>query len=499
MDKTAQAQPEKPAQQGQVDLGDIAQREAAKAKVLPRKAIHRPVAGPGNLPVPEAPPAEQAPSEAPPRKGAEPRPEATTQASFAALSDNDTRIPPDTNGAAGPNHLMVALNSEILIQDKRGNVLSRVSLDSFWTTLGSQSTFDPRIVYDANDRRWYFAVGADARQTTSAVLIGVSLTDDPTGSWNLYKYTVDPTKLLWADFPTLGFNKTWICLQVNMFPITSGSGTFRSQVYAFPKANLFNGNGNCSVFNSTFMESIGSTQVPAVTFDPAEPTQYLLQDWNGNSGGNGFLRLYQITGAVGAETLAPVAFVSAAAPWDSQGPLAPQLGSAQRIDTGDSRMQNVLLRNGSLWAAHAVFLPAGGSASRSSVQWWQITTAGGVRQRGRVDDSSGVTFFAFPSIAVNRNNDALVGYSRFSASQFASASYSFRASGDPANTLRADTLIKAGEASYFKTFSDTENRWGDYSASTVDPTNDTDFWTIQEFAGTPSGDDRWGTWWARIG
>jgi hypothetical protein len=60
--------------------------------------------------------------------------------------------------------------------------------------------------------------------------------------------------------------------------------------------------------------------------------------------------------------------------------------------------------------------------------------------------------------------------------------------------------FKAGEATYFKTFSGSRNRWGDYSNTVVDPANDTDFWTIQEYAATPPGDgfDRWGTWWAKV-
>ena len=48
-------------------------------------------------------------------------------------------------------------------------------------------------------------------------------------------------------------------------------------------------------------------------------------------------------------------------------------------------------------------------------------------------------------------------------------------------------MLRAGDGAYFKTFSGTENRWGDYSATVVDPVNDTDFWTIQEYAANPVG------------
>ena len=102
-----------------------------------------------------------------------------------------------------------------------------------------------------------------------------------------------------------------------------------------------------------------------------------------------------------------------------------------------------------------------------------------------------------PSPSTN-TNDVLIGYSRFSADQYASANYAFRYGSDPAGTLNDDTVLKAGEASYYKIFR-TMNRWGDYSATVVDPVNDRDLWTIQEYAETPiSGSDRWGTWWGMI-
>jgi uncharacterized repeat protein (TIGR01451 family) len=45
-------------------------------------------------------------------------------------------------------------------------------------------------------------------------------------------------------------------------------------------------------------------------------------------------------------------------------------------------------------------------------------------------------------------------------------------------------------------------RWGDYTNTVVDPVNDIDMWTIQEYSATDVGpapdDDRWGTWWGRI-
>jgi hypothetical protein len=158
-------------------------------------------------------------------------------------------------------------------------------------------------------------------------------------------------------------------------------------------------------------------------------------------------------------------------------------------------------RNGTIWAAHAIFLPPD-APTRTAIQWWQLAPDGGVVQRGRLDDASGVLFYGFPSIAVNRAGDMLLGFTSFSEQQFASASYAYRGAGDPPGTLRMERVLKAGEDSYFK---DPQghggNRWGDYSATVVDPVNDRDLWTIQEYAATRdpiSLVGRWGTWWGRV-
>src|SRR5262249_11455428 len=50
------------------------------------------------------------------------------------------------------------------------------------------------------------------------------------------------------------------------------------------------------------------------------------------------------------------------------------------------------------------------------------------------------------------------------------------------NTMQAVATLKAGEDTYRKTFGGGRNRWGDYSATCVDPSDDQTLWTIQEYA-----------------
>ncbi len=413
-----------------------------------------------------------------------------------ALGDNNTFIPPDTTGSVGPNHLMTTLNSQVLIQNRTGaTAVPAVSLANFWASIGI-SPFDPRVIFDPYNSRWISTACDNSNTTTPAgFLIAVSQTNDPTGTWFLYRVaTLDAN---WMDYDNVGFNKDWIAVTVNKF---DNAGKFHgSEIYAFNKAALYAG----ATAPYKLFTSSGFTWVPAMTFDNSLNTLYLLSVYDSATGR---LHMATITGALGSETFteSSTAITSSLGGWTgssvSGADFAPQLGSTNKIDNGDDRIQNVVYRNGMLWTTHTIFLPPGGVPARSSVQWWQITpgTTPSLAQMGRIDDATGVNFYAYPSLAVNKNNDVLIGFASFSASQYASGAYAFRNSSDPPGTMRSNVLLKAGEAPYYKTYGGANNRWGDYSFTSIDPLNDTDFWTIQEYAWTHSTLDRWSTWWGHI-
>jgi cell division septation protein DedD len=474
-----------------IDFSDLAQQELTQPSVTVHPAIHRHLARPGSnagVQVEEVPPSTGGRKDRPHRS---PKP----QLSFAGTGDSGW-IPPDTQGAVGPNHVVETLNGEVQIAGRNGVVLKSVTLLNFWSSVGGiTEVFDPRVTYDPYSDRWITSGGANPSAASSAILIGVSQTGDPTGAWSLYKVAADPTATTWADAPTLGFNVNWIVVQGNMFTMANGFSS--STLWVFNKANLY---ANGAGAYTKIKEPSGFGDIPATTYDPAIATMYLAETY---SPGTAKLRISTITGAVGSEVLTTgVAFPTGSSAWRSRGAtvnFAPQLGSTQKIDTDDDRLESCVYRNDAIWISHTVFLPASSTPTRSSAQWWEIDASAGnlgaTLQFGRVDDPTNNFFYAYPSIAVNANNDALIGYSRFSASQYASANYSFRYGTDPIDTLRADTVMKAGLASYYKDFGTGDNRWGDYSATVVDPVNDLDMWTLQEYAGT---NNTWGTWWGTV-
>ena len=78
------------------------------------------------------------------------------------------------------------------------------------------------------------------------------------------------------------------------------------------------------------------------------------------------------------------------------------------------------------------------------MQWWQVTPTGDIQQLGRIENPTGQVHYAFPSIAVNRCNDVLVGFNSFSTNQYVSAEYVFRYATDPPGMVQSNVVLKAG-------------------------------------------------------
>ena len=143
-------------------------------------------------------------------------------------------IPPDTMGAVGTdavNKTMTTLNNNYRIQNKTtgAQIGSDVSMPNFWAGVSPTSPFDPRVQYDPYNDRWIVAAVSDAGLSTAAILVGISATSDPGGTYTLFKVPAriggDPVDVNFADFPMLGFNKNWVVVAINMFNNSTGSFT----------------------------------------------------------------------------------------------------------------------------------------------------------------------------------------------------------------------------------------------------------------------------------
>jgi hypothetical protein len=478
---------------GVVNVAEAAKAEAlAPASVQPPRAVHAPKR-----------PGAGAAAPAPRLKS----PDAVEN--FAALDDLGTSIPADTNGAVGPNHLMVTLNTEVGFQDRKGKVLHRITLNNFWSSVinsGTDVVFDPKVLFDPFEKRWIFVAPANPESASSALLVAASKSDDPTGDWSLYSIPTDPSGKLWFDYPSVGFNKNWVVVQGNMFAISRNSNEFHSSIYVFKKADLFAGVDSPSTQLLT-RSDLGLTQAPEINGDNSD-SMSLVESPDVDS--NKVLKLYKIIGDVDHPKLqAGSTVVNLPDDWDFGPPddtdFAPQNDPAgHKLQDNDARALGLVSRNGLLYFVQTAFLPSGGDPTESVIQWAQLdpNATNPLQQSGRIDDQDqpgGKLFRGFPSIAVNKNEDVLIGFSRFHGNAFAGASYALLRKSDTSGQFRVEAIFKGGNIPYFKTFGGGRNRWGDYSNTVVDPTNDVDFWTVQIYADAHDANgDHWGTWWAHV-
>ncbi len=436
---------------------------------------------------------------------------------FEGLPDFGYVIPPDTNGAVGPDHIMVMLNDYVMIQSRSGTPLGFMSLYGFWYAVDLGGPFDPLVFFDEISGRW-IACACDSAYTTYArVLFAISESSDPFDAWSFYSFTSDPTGYTWADYPRMGFNSTWVAITANMFTVENGNFT-GVRMWVFDKAALLDPSLPLAVtmFPDRFDEdpvfhTHGFTLVPAVTHDADEDTLWIVDRSGIVSSGIQTHRLSSITGTGPAPvwSRAPGGAFSGTGlylvpkNYSPANPIAVQPGTTRRIDAGDPRILDAEFRNGHLWYTHAAGLPANG-AQRTSVLWYETDPRAllskTVIQNGAIDIAS--VFHTYPSIAVNAANDVLIGFTRTSASIYAEAACAFRLHSDAPGTMRPVARIKVGEAPYTKDFGGNSVRWGDYSATCVDPVDDLSMWTLQEYAaqgpGTRNDNDRWGTWWAQL-
>jgi hypothetical protein len=443
-------------------------------------------------------------------------------------------IPPDTMGAVGLDKVVTMVNNNMVIQDKAtGAVLSLVGLTSFWTSTGATGVFDPRIQYDPYNNRWIVAAVSNGQTANSSVVVGVSNTPDPQGTFTLFRFIVGcapgspgcNAQGGWADFPMLGFNKNWIAVAWNQFTINTGAFTDgRVLVLDYPTART--GTPVATLFSGASAAIGGFCLHPVTTFSPTEDALYLPTHI---SSGGATYRLHKLTGTPAAPTF-NVDAANRTRPgggWTQPGGDAlpqqciPGVGlptqtcpaTPRRIDVGDAFIRsNAVFRNGKVFYPQTIALPAGSltTSSRFVAQWTALNNDGTFSDGGRVEDATATLInggknYGYPSLAVNKNNDILFGFSEFESDDYADTGYTFRVGTDAAGTMRDPVIYKEGEDYYSKVFSGTRNRWGDYSHTVVDPVNDRDLWTVQEYAmlrvgttGQGTNDSRWGTWWAKV-
>jgi hypothetical protein len=428
--------------------------------------------------------------------------------SFDESNAGDSSIPPDTTGAVGPNNFMEVINSAVAIYNKStGARVSYTTLDAFFmftangTTFPRGGAYDPHVQYDQHSGHWFAsALEFGNNQVDNDIMLAVSRTTDPTGLWNLFDIPVGvAANSSFTDFDTLGIDDNGVYFGMTIFP---GSANSYAKIAATPKAPLIAASPSLgAVTQFSNITDMYSSPQPAFNFDAVGPTgpAFFVASSTTVFGNVNYRTL---TWSGGTPSLSTTKVLSTPA-YGDEPPNAPAMGSTTAVDTGDDRLLTAVIRNQHLWTARNVGVDASGgdsNASRAGIDWMELnatTTTLSLVEDGRIFDSaaSNPRFYYYPSITVTGQGDMRIGFSGSKSTEFIGAYSAGRLVGDPAGTTTAPVQFKAGERAYTIDDNSGSNRWGDYSYTSTDPSDNMTAWTIQEYSSNVQpGVDNWGTW-----
>ena len=405
-------------------------------------------------------------------------------------------VPPDTTGAAGPNHFVEFINGRFSVYNKTNGTRVKTLTDlAFWSALGitfptNYDLTDPRLVYDPTVQRW-FAVEIDfdpsGAQNTNRFLLAVSATSDPTGLWRGVAFLSDPGGSLFADFPGLGVDADGVYLSGDYY--NGSSQAVRPVLVSLPKADLLANPPSAArrkFFSNLTYAANGVILQPAVCVDGSASGAVLaVSDLGNDFAPHTTLKGLFITNATtAAPALTPVQTLTVPAYTIPINP--PQPGNLTTLDDGDTRFSAATrVVNGVLYAVHNVEVN-----TRAALRWYRVNATNfNVIESGTITDP--VLDLFYPSIAANATGTIVIGCNGCSATNFIGAYACVGATVNGVTTFNSPLLLKAGTASYQLILgTDTTSRWGDYSATSPDPADPNRFWTIQMI---PVGAQTWRT------
>jgi hypothetical protein len=424
-------------------------------------------------------------------------------------------IPPDPNGAVGPNHYVEMVNSSYSVYSKTGTRLAGpIQIQQLFSVLtGSRCAAtndgDPVVVYDhLADRFVLSQFSVNGGSGPYAQCIAVSTGSDPTGAY--YVYDFDESTTVFHDYPKLGVWPDAYYMTTNEFAGTAqtfaGAGIFafeRDKMLAGQPARMvfFDEGAVNSSFGGMLPSHLDGTPPPA-----GSPNYFAEVDSQINtpSLGADAMRIWKFhvdwsntnnsTFGIGGQpdyTL-PVAMWTPAQCVEAQGTCVPQEASPYQLDVlGDRLMFRLVYRNffgnhESLLISHSVVADA-----RIGVRWYEVRNAPGntlatatpaIYQQGTFAPVDQL-YRWMGSIAMDRAGNIAVGYSTSGPANFPSIAAAGRLPNDPLGQMsQGETQLFAGlgpENVGF--FVPPVGRWGDYTDLTIDPADGCTFWYVNEY------------------
>ncbi|MFL5764967.1 MAG: T9SS type A sorting domain-containing protein [Bacteroidia bacterium] len=390
--------------------------------------------------------------------------------------------PPDPTGAAGPSQFVQAVNAtpfKVYNKTTGATIMAAKNIGTLWSP-ATPNDGDPVCLYDKYADRW---VLTQFGTSGNKIYIAVSTTNDPAGTYYTYTYTS-------ASFPDYLKFSIW----QDGYYMTSNQG---GRLYVFERSQMLTG-GTARSVTGTF--TVGGTSgfwcplaadadgglPPAAT--PCPFFWYTDNSWSGSVDGVKYCKAtVNWVPATPTLTVTPAVQITTAAfngTYDPSWNDIPQPSAGNYLDgIGGVCTFRAQYRR---WAGYNTVVLNWGVLITSSprvraIKWVELreTTPGvwTLYQEGIYQPDTKSRWVG--SIAMDDNGSIGLAYARSGsgATDYPALCYTGRCAGDPLGTMTfAETTVKVGNSSQTGI-----NRFGDYSQTTLDPTDGTLFYHTGEY------------------
>ena len=409
--------------------------------------------------------------------------------------------PPDTVGEVGKKHYVQMFNLLTEIFDKKGNsVLGPFPTSTFFSGMGGNCAIsddgDPIVLYDEETDRWLVSQFLASFQ--DGLCIAISTSGDPTGSYNQYEF--DFTGIGFPDYPKFGFATGAVNVMVNLFTPFQGAA-----LGAIDKAEMLAG-GPATMVLFTGGEAVelafgwvpGDNDGPV--FDNTLPTFFTNLGFSGAT-----LFIAELTPDWTTPENTGLDFTAVAvSPWDSSlcdaargacidqpgsgtsdgavGGVPPELQVITFLEGITDRMMHRgqtrdFGKRKKAILSHTVDVDGLGKAGVRWYELWNDKDRGWQLKKENTFSPDGDHRW-MGSIAMTARGRTCLGYSISSETTYPSIGVSGRKG--TANNMNVREAV-AFDGNVDGNVQRLTARWGDYSAMSIDPVNDT-CWYTQEYA-----------------
>lgn len=438
-----------------------------------------------------------------------------TQVDNVALGGGGALRPPDTNGDVGINEYIAYINVGWKVFSKaNGATLAGPFLgNTFWAGFGgpceTNNTGDPIVLYDKFADRWFFSQFTSSANPDGRQCVAISTTGDPLGPYNRYEFLFPG---LFNDYPKVGIwvdegnsRSGYYLTTHDFFDVGGPNQAFVQASFSVMERDTMLTGQPARFVRFTDTDSPSGNAFGALPphIDSATPAPAgMCAPFTHNESGENSYLIWDFcvdwTDPQNLSSLSQPRFLPASAPYEPIFDNVAQPNGAPALDEFGSN---------TMYRATVQTFPAASGLAPSLLVNHVVNAGGGVHgvrwahiQLDPQDTLFDGGFEAFEAnefgakliddgvfapdsdsrwmgaISMDQSGNIGLGYMVSSTTLDPTIRYTGREPGDAPHSMRTEQVCVDGGGQQT-----VDSRWGDYSTTSIDPTDQCTFWHYNEY------------------